>query len=119
MNQNIISSILNILNTQNGGLNNSQTESQIKTEKLTDMISIVKTTEKNPILSKYIPTEVKEQADRAIIVAEYCTQDVIGDHLSDDVYELVIDDLDEFIRQTEENVKEHLSEVFTEAGIGI
>ena len=130
MNQTIISSILSILNTQTvdfhklaetllSGLNNNQTESPNKSEKLTNMISIVKATEKNPILSKYIPSEVKEQTDRAIVVAEYCAQNVIGDHLSDDVYELVIDDLDDFIRQTEKNIQEHLTEVLTEAGIRI
>lgn len=88
-------------------------------EKLKNLISIVKATEKNSILSQYIPSVVKEQADRAIIVAEYCSQDDTGDHLTDEQLGLVIDDLDDFIRQVEKNLSEHLTEVLTKAGIRI
>ena len=80
-------------------------------------MSIVKATKNHSILSQYIPFNVKEQTERAIIVAEYCSQDDLGDHLTDEQLGLVIDDLDDFIRQTEKNLSEHLTEVLTKAGI--
>ena len=128
MNQNVISTLLTLLNGQtvdfqglaNSILNGIKTEtSPDDLEKLKNMISIVKATEKNSILSQYIPSVVKEQADRAIIVAEYCSQDETGDHLTDEQLGLVIDDLDDFIRQVEKNLSEHLTEVLTKAGIRI
>ena len=128
MNQNVISTLLTLLNGQtvdfqglaNSILNGIKTEtSPDDLEKLKNMISIVKATEKNSILSQYIPSDVKEQTDRAIIVAEYCSQDETGDHLTDEQLGLVIDDLDDFIRQVEKNLSEHLTEVLTKAGIRI
>lgn len=128
MNQNIISTLLSILNGQtvdfqglaNSILNGIKTESNPDDlEKLKNMISIVKATEKNSILSQYIPSDVKEQTDRAIIVAEYCSQDELGDHLTEEQTGLIIDDLDDFIRQVEKNLSEHLTEVLTKAGIRI
>ena len=128
MNQNVISTLLSILNGQTVDfqdlaksiLNGVKTESNPDDlEKLKNMISIVKATEKNSILSQYIPTKVKEQTDRAIIVAEYCSQDELGDHLTDEQLGLVIDDLDDFIRQVEKSLSEHLTEVLTKAGIRI
>lgn len=126
MNQNVISTLLTLLNGQtvdfqglaNSILNGIKTESHSDDlEKLKNLMSIVKATEKNSILSQYIPFNVKEQADRAIIVAEYCSQDETGDHLTDEQLGLIIDDLDDFIRQTEKNLSEHLTEVLTKAGI--
>lgn len=128
MNQNVISTLLSILNGQTVDfqglaksiLNGIKTESNPDDlEKLKNMISIVKATEKNSILSQYIPSDVKEQTDRAIIVAEYCSQDDLGDHLTEEQIGLVIDDLDDFIRQVEKNLSEHLTEVLTKAGIRI
>ena len=128
MNQNIISTLLSILNGQTVDfqglaktiLNGVKTESNPDDlEKLKNMISIVKATEKNSILSQYIPSDVKEQTDRAIIVAEYCSQDELGDHLTDEQLGLVIDDLDDFIRQVEKSLSENLTEVLTKAGIRI
>lgn len=128
MNQNVISTLLSILNGQTVDfqglaktiLNGVKTESNPDDlEKLKNMISIVKATEKNSILSQYIPSDVKEQTDRAIIVAEYCSQDELGDHLTEEQIGLVIDDLDDFIRQVEKNLSEHLTEVLTKAGIRI
>lgn len=128
MNQNVISTLLTLLNGQtvdfqglaNSILNGIKTEtSPDDLEKLKNLISIVKATEKNSILSQYIPSDVKEQADRAIIVAEYCSQDDTGDHLTDEQLGLIIDDLDDFIRQVEKNLSEHLTEVLTKAGIRI
>lgn len=126
MNQNIISTLLTILNGQtvdfqslaNTILNGIKTESKPDDlEKLKNMISIVKATKNHSILSQYIPFNVKEQTERAIIVAEYCSQDVLGDHLTEEQLGLVIDDLDDFIRQVEKNLSEHLTEVLTKAGI--
>ena len=125
MNQNVISTLLTLLNGQtvdfqglaNKILNGIKTSSQNDLENLKNMISIVKATKKNSILSQYIPSDVKEQTDRAIIVAEYCSQDVVGDHLTEDQLGLVMDDLDDFIRQVEKNLSEHLTEVLTKAGI--
>lgn len=126
MNQNIISTLLTLLNGQtvdfqglaNSILNGIKTESKPDDlEKLKNMISIVKATKNHSILSQYIPFNVKEQTERAIIVAEYCSQDVLGDHLTEEQLGLVIDDLDDFIRQTEKNLSEHLTEVLTKAGI--
>jgi hypothetical protein len=128
MNQNVISTLLSILNGQTVDfqglaktiLNGVKTESNPDDlEKLKNMISIVKATEKNSILSQYIPSDVKEQTDRAIIVAEYCSQDELGDHLTDEQLGLVIDDLDDFIRQVEKSLSENLTEVLTKAGIRI
>lgn len=128
MNQNIISTLLSILNGQTVDfqglaktiLNGVKTESNPDDlEKLKNMISIVKATEKNSILSQYIPSDVKEQTDRAIIVAEYCSQDELGDHLTEEQIGLVIDDLDDFIRQVEKSLSENLTEVLTKAGIRI
>lgn len=128
MNQNVISTLLTLLNGQtvdfqglaNSILNGIKTETNPDDlEKLKNMISIVKATEKNSILSQYIPSDVKEQTDRAIIVAEYCSQDDTGDHLTEEQLGLVIDDLDDFIRQVEKNLSEHLTEVLTKAGIRI
>lgn len=128
MNQNVISTLLTLLNGQtvdfqglaNSILNGIKTEtSPDDLEKLKNLISIVKATEKNSILSQYIPSDVKEQTDRAIIVAEYCSQDDTGDHLTEEQLGLVIDDLDDFIRQVEKNLSEHLTEVLTKAGIRI
>ena len=128
MNQNVISTLLSILNGQTVDfqglaktiLNGVKTESNpVDLEKLKNMISIVKATEKNSILSQYIPSDVKEQTDRAIIVAEYCSQDELGDHLTDEQLRLVIDDLDDFIRQVEKSLSEHLTEVLTKGGIRI
>lgn len=128
MNQNVISTLLTLLNGQtvdfqglaNSILNGVKTESNPDDlEKLKNMISIVKATEKNSILSQYIPSDVKEQTDRAIIVAEYCSQDELGDHLTDEQLGLVIDDLDDFIRQVEKSLSEHLTEVLTKGGIRI
>ena len=128
MNQNVISTLLTLLNGQtvdfqglaNSILNGIKTEtSPDDLEKLKNLISIVKATEKNSILSQYIPSDVKEQTDRAIIVAEYCSQDETGDHLTEEQLGLVIDDLDDFIRQVEKNLSEHLTEVLTKAGIRI
>jgi len=128
MNQNVISTLLSILNGQTVDfqglaksiLNGVKTESNPDDlEKLKNMISIVKATEKNSILSQYIPSDVKEQTDRAIIVAEYCSQDERGDHLTDEQLGLVIDDLDDFIRQVEKSLSEHLTEVLTKGGIRI
>ena len=125
MNQNVISTLLTLLNGQtvdfqglaNKILNGIKTSSQNDLENLKNMISIVKATKKNSILSQYIPSDVKEQTDRAIIVAEYCSQDVVGDHLTEEQLGLVMDDLDDFIRQVEKNLSEHLTEVLTKAGI--
>lgn len=126
MNQNIISTLLTLLNGQtvdfqglaNSILNGIKTESKPDDlEKLKNMISIVKATKNHSILSQYIPFNVKEQTERAIIVAEYCSQDDTGDHLTDEQLGLIIDDLDDFIRQTEKNLSEHLTEVLTKAGI--
>ena len=126
MNQNVISTLLTILNGQtvdfqglaNSILNGIKTESHPDDlEKLKNMISIVKATKNHSILSQYIPFNVKEQTERAIIVAEYCSQDILGDHLTEEQLGLVIDDLDDFIRQTEKNLSEHLTEVLTKAGI--
>lgn len=126
MNQNIISTLLTILNGQtvdfqslaNSILNGIKTESKPDDlEKLKNMISIVKATKNHSILSQYIPFNVKEQTERAIIVAEYCSQDDTGDHLTEEQLGLVIDDLDDFIRQVEKNLSEHLTEVLTKAGI--
>ena len=125
MNQNVISTLLTLLNGQtvdfqglaNSILNGIKTSNPNDLENLKNMISIVKATEKNPILSQYIPSDVKEQTDRAIIVAEYCSQDVVGDHLTEEQLGLVMDDLDDFIRQVEKNLSEHLTEVLTKAGI--
>lgn len=125
MNQNVISTLLTLLNGQtvdfqslaNSILNGIKTSSPNDLENLKNMISIVKATEKNSILSQYIPSDVKEQTDRAIIVAEYCSQDVVGDHLTEEQFGLVMDDLDDFIRQVEKNLSEHLTEVLTKAGI--
>ena len=123
MNQNIISTLLNGQTVDFQGLANSilngiKTESKPDDlEKLKNMISIVKATKNHSILSQYIPFNVKEQTERAIIVAEYCSQDVLGDHLTEEQLGLVIDDLDDFIRQTEKNLSEHLTEVLTKAGI--
>lgn len=128
MNQNVISTLLSILNGQTVDfqglaktiLNGVKTESNPDDlEKLKNMISIVKATEKNSILSQYIPSDVKEQTDRAIIVAEYCSQDELGDHLTEEQIGLVIDDLDDFIRQVEKSLSENLTEVLTKAGIRI
>ena len=128
MNQNVISTLLTLLNGQtvdfqglaNSILNGIKTEtSPDDLEKLKNMISIVKATKNHSILSQYIPSVVKEQTDRAIIVAEYCSQDVLGDHLTEEQLGLVIDDLDDFIRQVEKNLSEHLTEVLTKAGIRI
>lgn len=128
MNQNVISTLLTLLNGQtvdfqglaNSILNGVKTESNPDDlEKLKNMISIVKATEKNSILSQYIPSDVKEQTDRAIIVAEYCSQDELGDHLTDEQLGLVIDDLDDFISQVEKSLSEHLTEVLTKGGIRI
>lgn len=128
MNQNVISTLLSILNGQTVDfqglaktiMNGVKTESNPDDlEKLKNMISIVKATEKNSILSQYIPSDVKEQTDRAIIVAEYCSQDELGDHLTDEQLGLVIDDLDDFIRQVEKSLSENLTEVLTKAGIRI
>ena len=128
MNQNVISTLLSILNGQTVDfqglaktiLNGVKTESNPDDlENLKNMISIVKATEKNSILSQYIPSDVKEQTDRAIIVAEYCSQDELGDHLTDEQLGLVIDDLDDFIRQVEKSLSENLTEVLTKAGIRI
>ena len=126
MNQNVISTLLSILNGQTVDflaktiLNGVKTESNLDDlEKLKNMISIVKATEKNSILSQYIPSDVKEQTDRAIIVAEYCSQDELGDHLTEEQLGLVIDDLDDFIRQVEKSLSENLTEVLTKAGIRI
>lgn len=128
MNQNVISTLLSILNGQTVDfqglaktiLNGVKTESNPDDlEKLKNMISIVKATEKNSILSQYIPSDVKEQTDRAIIVAEYCSQDELGDHLTDEQLGLVIDDLDDFIRQVEKSLSENLTEVLTKTGIRI
>ena len=128
MNQNVISTLLSILNGQTVDfqglaksiLNGVKTESNSDDlEKLKNMISIVKAMEKNSILSQYIPSDVKEQTDRAIIVAEYCSQDELGDHLTEEQLGLVIDDLDDFIRQVEKNLSEHLTEVLTKTGIRI
>lgn len=128
MNQNVISTLLSILNGQTVDfqglaktiLNGVKTESNPDDlEKLKNMISIVKATKKNSILSQYIPSDVKEQTDRAIIVAEYCSQDELGDHLTDEQLGLVIDDLDDFIRQVEKSLSENLTEVLTKAGIRI
>lgn len=128
MNQNIISTLLSILNGQTVDfqglaktiLNGVKTESNPDDlEKLKNMISIVKATKKNSILSQYIPSDVNEQSDRAIIVAEYCSQDELGDHLTDEQLGLVIDDLDDFIRQVEKSLSENLTEVLTKAGIRI
>lgn len=128
MNQNIISTFLSILNGQTVDfqglaktiLNGVKTESNPDDlEKLKNMISIVKATKKNSILSQYIPSDVNEQSDRAIIVAEYCSQDELGDHLTDEQLGLVIDDLDDFIRQVEKSLSENLTEVLTKAGIRI
>lgn len=128
MNQNVISTLLTLLNGQtvdfqglaNSILNGIKTEtSPDDLEKLKNMISIVKATKNHSILSQYIPFKVKEQTDRAIIVAEYCSQDVLGDHLTEEQLGLVIDDLDDFIRQVEKNLSEHLTEVLTKAGIRI
>ena len=128
MNQNVISTLLSILNGQTVDfqglaksiLNGVKTESNSDDlEKLKNMISIVKATEKNSILSQYIPSDVKEQTDRAIIVAEYCSQDELGDHLTEEQLGLVIDDLDDFIRQVEKSLSENLTEVLTKAGIRI
>ena len=128
MNQNVISTLLTLLNGQtvdfqglaNSILNGIKTESKPDDlEKLKNMISIVKATKNHSILSQYIPFNVKEQTERAIIVAEYCSQDVLGDHLTEEQLGLVIDDLDDFIRQTEKNLSEHLTEVLTKAGIRI
>lgn len=126
MNQNVISTLLTLLNGQtvdfqglaNSILNGIKTESHPDDlEKLKNMISIVKATKNHSILSQYIPFNVKEQTERAIIVAEYCSQDILGDHLTEEQLGLVIDDLDDFIRQTEKNLSEHLTEVLTKAGI--
>lgn len=125
MNQNVISTLLTLLNGQtvdfqglaNKILNGIKTSSPNDLENLKNMISIVKATKKNSILSQYIPSDVKEQTDRAIIVAEYCSQDVVGDHLTEEQLGLVMDDLDDFIRQVEKNLSEHLTEVLTKAGI--
>ncbi len=128
MNQNVISTLLSILNGQTVDfqglaksiLNGVKTESNPDDlEKLKNMISIVKATEKNSILSQYIPSDVKEQTDRAIIVAEYCSQDDLGDHLTEEQIGLVIDDLDDFIRQVEKSLSENLTEVLTKGGIRI
>lgn len=128
MNQNVISTLLSILNGQTVDfqglaktiLNGVKTESNpVDLEKLKNMISIVKATEKNSILSQYIPSDVKEQTDRAIIVAEYCSQDELSDHLTDEQLGLVINDLDDFIRQVEKSLSEHLTEVLTKGGIRI
>ena len=128
MNQNVISTLLSILNGQTVDfqglaktiLNGAKTESNPDDlEKLKNMISIVKATKKNSILSQYIPSDVNEQSDRAIIVAEYCSQDELGDHLTDEQLGLVIDDLDDFIRQVEKSLSENLTEVLTKAGIRI
>jgi quinol monooxygenase YgiN len=128
MNQNVISTLLSILNGQTVDfqglaktiLNGVKTESNPDDlEKLKNMISIVKATKKNSILSQYIPSDVNEQSDRAIIVAEYCSQDELGDHLTDEQLGLVIDDLDDFIRQVEKSLSENLTEVLTKAGIRI
>lgn len=127
MNQNVISTLITLLNGQtvdfqglaNSILNGIKTSSPNDLENLKNMISIVKATEKNSILSQYIPSDVKEQTDRAIIVAEYCSQDDTGDHLTEEQLGLVIDDLDDFIRQVEKNLSEHLTEVLTKAGIRI
>lgn len=126
MNQNVISTLLTLLNGQtvdfqglaNSILNGIKTESKPDDlEKLKNLMSIVKATKNHLILSQYIPFNVKEQTERAIIVAEYCSQDDLGDHLTDEQLGLVIDDLDDFIRQTEKNLSEHLTEVLTKAGI--
>ena len=126
MNQNVISTLLTLLNGQTVDfqglaksiLNGIKTESNPDDlEKLKNLISIVKATKKNSILSQYIPSDVNEQSDRAIIVAEYCSQDETGDHLTDEQLGLIIDDLDDFIRQVEKNLSEHLTEVLTKAGI--
>lgn len=128
MNQNVISTLLTLLNGQTVDfqglaksiLNGIKTESSPDDlEKLKNMISIVKATKQNSILSQYIPFNVKEQTERAIIVAEYCSQDELGDHLTDEQLGLIIDDLDDFIRQTEKNLSEHLTEVLTKGGIRI
>lgn len=128
MNQNVISTLLTLLNGQtvdfqglaSSILNGVKTESNPDNlEKLKNMISIVKATENHSILSQYIPSDVKEQTDRAIIVAEYCSQDVLGDHLTDEQLRLVIDDLDDFIRQVEKSLSEHLTEVLTKGRIRI
>lgn len=128
MNQNVISTLLTLLNGQtvdfqglaNSILNGIKTESNPNDlENLKNMISIVKATEKNSILSQYIPSDVKEQTDRAIIVAEYCSQDVVGDHLTEEQFGLVMDDLDDFVRQVEKKLTENLTEVLTKAGIRI
>jgi len=128
MNQNVISTLLTLLNGQtvdfqdlaNSILNGIKTEtSPDDLEKLKNMISIVKATKQNSILSQYIPFNVKEQTERAIIVAEYCSQDELGDHLTEEQLGLIIDDLDDFIRQTEKNLSEHLTEVLTKGGIRI
>ncbi len=126
MNQNVISTLLTLLNGQtvdfqglaNSILNGIKTESKPDDlEKLKNLMSIVKATKNHSILSQYIPFNVKEQTERAIIVAEYCSQDETGDHLTEEQLGLVIDDLDDFIRQTEKNLSEHLTEVLTKAGI--
>lgn len=128
MNQNVISTLLSILNGQTVDfqglaktiLNGVKTESNPDDlEKLKNMISIVKATKNHSILSQYIPSDVNEQSDRAIIVAEYCSQDELGDHLTDEQLGLVIDDLDDFIRQVEKSLSENLTEVLTKAGIRI
>lgn len=128
MNQNVISTLLTLLNGQtvdfqglaNSILNGIKTESNPNDlENLKNMISIVKATEKNSILSQYIPSDVKEQTDRAIIVAEYCSQDVVGDHLTEEQFGLVMDDLDDFVRQVEKKLSENLTEVLTKAGIRV
>ena len=126
MNQNVISTLLTLLNGQtvdfqglaNSILNGIKTESKPDDlEKLKNLMSIVKATKNHSILSQYIPFNVTEQTERAIIVVEYCSQDDLGDHLTDEQLGLVIDDLDDFIRQTEKNLSEHLTEVLTKAGI--
>lgn len=126
MNQNVISTLLTLLNGQsvdfqglaNSILNGIKTESNPNDlENLKNMISIVKATEKNSILSQYIPSDVKEQTDRAIIVAEYCSQNTVGDHLTEEQFGLVMDDLDDFVRQVEKKLSENLTEVLTKAGI--
>ena len=125
MNQNVISTLLTLLNGQtvdfqglaNTILNGIKTSSPNDLENLKNMISIVKATEKNSILSQYIPSDVKEQTDRAIIVAEYCSQNTVGDHLTEEQFGLVMDDLDDFVRQVEKKLSENLTEVLTKAGI--
>lgn len=128
MNTEIISAILNILNSKESvdfnqlvatiisGLNSNKTSEQSnkKFEELNNLTSIVKAAEMNFVIGDYISEDCKQKVELIVKTFEY-----MSDRLTDEQVDYMIADVKEIVDQIEKKLTENLTEVLTKAGIRI